>query len=146
VRARSGRIGSLIAVLVIGIAGIVLLLVAKNAARKVKPPTPREPATASTTATTTASAWYERGDELLKRAKDLRGASEAYRKAAELAPEMGVAHFGLGYTLLDLGDVDGAIAELESALSLAPPDAPWKKDAENALVLAHIRKSAAKPN
>ena len=132
---RSGRIGSLIAVLAIGVAGIALLIYGKGLATKATPPPPREPAT--------AAEWYARGDDLLKRARDVRGASEAYRRATELAPDLGVAHFGLGYALLELGDLEGAIAELGSALSLARANEAWKQDAENALVLAHLRKSAA---
>jgi hypothetical protein len=53
---------------------------------------------------------------------------------------MGQAHYGLGYCLLELDDVEGCLAEIESALSLAPDDASWRKDAENVLVRAHIRK------
>ena len=154
-RERAGRAGTLIAVIVIGIAGVSMLLYAKNVVQRASRPaphakTPENPEPTGTTRTTgpteptTAKGWYDRADDLLKRAKDVPGASVAYRKAAELAPGMGEAHFGLGYTLLELGDVDGAIAELESALSLVRDGDAWKKDAENALVLAHLRKSQAK--
>ncbi len=89
-----------------------------------------------------APEWYAHGNELLNGAKDFRGAAEAYRKAAELAPSMGEAHYGLGYCLLELGDVEGCLAEIESALSLAPEGASWRKDAENVLVRAHLREGS----
>jgi len=85
--------------------------------------------------------WYERGRELALRSRDRPGAIAAYREALALDPEMGEAHYGLGLVLLESGDVEGAAAELESAVSLAPPEASWRKDAENALVLALLRKS-----
>jgi Flp pilus assembly protein TadD len=141
--ARSGRAGTLIAVLVIGIAGISMLFYAKNVVQRSSRPRAPHANPAAQGEPTTARGWYDRADDLLKRAKDVPGASVAYRKAAGLAPEMGEAHFGLGYTLLELGDVDGAIAELESALSLAREGAAWKKDAENTLVLAHLRKKGS---
>ncbi len=141
VRGRSGRAGTLIAVIVIGIAGTSMLFYAKNVVQRGSRPRAK---VAAPSEPSTAQGWYDRADDLLKRAGDVPGASVAYRKAAELAPAMGEAHFGLGYTLLELGDVDGAIAELESALSLAREGAAWKQDAENALVLAHLRKSQAK--
>jgi len=100
--------------------------------------------TAAANEPTTALGWYQRADELLKQKNDIRGASKAYRRAADLAPEMGEAHYWLGFTLLQLGDTDGAIAELESALSLARPGSTWKSDAENALVLAHLEKTKSK--
>jgi Flp pilus assembly protein TadD len=95
-----------------------------------------------TIAPSTASEWYARGNELLNGSKDFRGAAEAYRKATELAPSMGEAHYGLGYCLLELDDVEGCLAEIESALSLAPEGANWRKDAENVLVRAHLKKGA----
>ena len=139
---RAGRAGTLIALFIIGIAGISMLLYAKNVVHDAQ--TSKARAKAAANEPTTAQGWYQRADELLKQKNDIRGASRAYRKAAELAPEMGEAHYGLGFTLLQLGDTDGAIAELESALSLARPGSTWKTDAENALVLAHLEKTKSK--
>lgn len=139
---RSGKAGTLIALFIIGIAGISMMLYAKNVVQHAQ--TTKARAKAAANEPTTAQGWYQRADELLKQANDIRGASRAYRKAAELAPEMGEAHYGLGFTLLQLGDTDGAIAELESALSLARPASTWKADAENALVLAHLEKTKSK--
>ena len=138
---RSGRAGTLIALFIIGIAGISMMLYAKNVVQSQAKA--RSKATAANEPTT-AQGWYQRADELLKQKNDIRGASKAYRRAADLAPEMGEAHYGLGFTLLQLGDTDGAIAELESALSLARPESTWKTDAENALVLAHLEKTKSK--
>ena len=75
----------------------------------------------------------------------MRKAAEAYRRALELDPAMAEAHYGLGYALLQTGDLDGSAAELEAALSSAPPDAPWRRDAEDALVLVHLRKAQPAP-
>jgi tetratricopeptide (TPR) repeat protein len=137
---RAGRIGTVIAIALVGLGGVALLLVAKHMAQPTAkspspPPIAREPRT--------AAEWYARANALLNDAKDYRGAAEAYRKAAELAPEMGEAHYGRGFALLQLDDLDGAIPELESALSLAPEKAAWRTDAQNALVLAHLRKTQA---
>ena len=142
-RRRAGRAGTLIALFIIGIAGISMLLYAKNVVHNAQ--TKKTIAkSAAANEPTTAQGWYQRADELLKQKNDIRGASRAYRKAAELAPEMGEAHYGLGFTLLQLGDTDASIAELESALSLAHPGSTWKTDAENALVLAHLEKTKSK--
>ena len=142
-RGRAGRAGTLIALFIIGIAGISMLLYAKNVVQNAQTKkTGAKSALSSEPAT--AQGWYQRADELLKQKNDIRGASRAYRHAVELAPEMGEAHYGLGFTLLQLGDTDGAIAELESALSLARPGSTWKTDAENALVLAHLEKTKSK--
>jgi tetratricopeptide (TPR) repeat protein len=138
---RAGRIGTVIAIVLVGLGGVALLLVAKHMAQPTAksaataPPAPigREPRT--------AAEWYARANALLNDAKDFRGAAEAYRQAAELAPEMGEAHYGRGFALLQLDDLDGAIPELESSLSLAPEKAAWRTDAQNALVLANLRKT-----
>ncbi len=83
---------------------------------------------------------YERGRELLA-AGETAKAEQAFRRAVEHAPSSAVAHYGLGCALLELGDAVGAAAEIESALSLASTDVPWRQDAEAALVAAHLRKS-----
>jgi Flp pilus assembly protein TadD len=142
-RERAGKAGTLIALFIIGIAGISMLLYAKNVVQHAQTKKPGAKAAAANEPTT-AQGWYQRADELLKQKGDIRGASRAYRHATELAPEMGEAHYGLGFTLLQLGDTDGAIAELESSLSLAHPGSTWKTDAENALVLAHLEKTKSK--
>ena len=86
----------------------------------------------------TASEWYERGNDLL-RSGDHGAAAAAYEKAIALSPSWAEAHYGLGCALLELDDAEGAVAELESALSLAPAAASWRRNAENALVAAHLR-------
>jgi tetratricopeptide (TPR) repeat protein len=134
---RSGRIGTVVAISLIGLAGLALLFMAKRFITR----TERVGAGASAPhEMRTAADWYARGNELLKSSKDLRAAAEAYRKAVELAPSMGEAHYGLGYVLLQMNDVDGSLAEIESALSLAPEGASWREDADNALILANLRK------
>jgi Flp pilus assembly protein TadD len=87
-----------------------------------------------------AAEWYERGRELASDSRNLPGAIEAYREALALEPQHAEAHYGLGLALLQSGDAEGAAAEIESALSLAPQGASWRQDAENALVLALLRK------
>ena len=142
---RSGRIGTLIAIGVLGFGGVALLFVAKQylrrsaqtAAASSRPPPPPEPRT--------APEWYARGNDLLANAKDYRGAADAYGRAAELSPQMGEAHYGRGCALLELGDVDGALSELESALSLAPEGARWKEDAQNTFIRAQLRKGPSAP-
>lgn len=138
---RSGRIGSLIAIAIIGMCGLAFLVYARYlVSPKGKTGGPK-PAAATLAEPRTAPEWYARGNYLLTQAKDYRGAAEAYRHAVELAPQMGEAHYGRGSALLELGDVDGAIPELESAFSLAPEGAPWKLDAQRALERAHLQKS-----
>jgi tetratricopeptide (TPR) repeat protein len=83
--------------------------------------------------------WFDLGNLLRSKMHDTRGAADAYRKATECAPALAEAHFDLGVTLIDLQDYEAAIASIEAALQLAPPTAAWRKDAENALLLAHVR-------
>jgi len=85
-----------------------------------------------------AQDWYARGNEILAEGKDLAGAAEAYRKAIESAPSMGAAHYGLGYVLFRMDDVEGSLAEIESALTLAPEGAAWREDAENLFVRLNV--------
>ena len=92
-----------------------------------------------------AAEWYELGRHLATVARDLPGAIVAYREALALDPQQAEAHYGLGLALLQSGDAEGAAAEIESALSLAPADASWRPDAENAMVHALLRKSNDKP-
>jgi tetratricopeptide (TPR) repeat protein len=116
-------------------------MVAQQAARpKAKSPSSSPPVQIGREPSTAAE-WYARANALLNDAKDFRGAADAYRRAAELAPEMGEAHYGRGFALLQLDDLDDAIPELESALSLAPENAAWRTDAQNALVLANLKKT-----
>lgn len=86
-----------------------------------------------------ASAWIEFGRFAREQHRDPHGAELAFRKALELAPDSAEAHGNLGLALFDLADFEGASAELQAALSLGPKDAVWRADAENALVLAHLR-------
>jgi Flp pilus assembly protein TadD len=88
-----------------------------------------------------AHAWYDRGNDLARGDGDLSAAIEAYRRALVLAPEMAEAHYALGLALLRSGDGEGAVAEIESALGLAPSDASWRPDAENAMVRALLLRS-----
>jgi tetratricopeptide (TPR) repeat protein len=146
---RAGRIGTVIAIALLGLGGVVFLLVAKHVAQpKVKSPAPVQLGPTAAPRQTpgeprTAGEWYAHANALLNDAKDYRGAAEAYARAAELAPEMGEAHYGRGFALLQLDDLDGAIPELESSLSLAPEKAAWRTDAQNALVLANLKKTRA---
>lgn len=88
--------------------------------------------------------WYNYGNLLRSKVHDARAALEAYRKATEFAPQMGEAHFNLGAVLMELGDYDTAIVAIQAALQVAPPNAPWRKDADNALSLAHLRAAEKK--
>ncbi len=139
--ARAGKIRTGVALGLVVLGGFVVVCGPRILER------PRGGAAGATPATGrdthSADEWYARGNDLLHDSKDLHGAVEAYRKAVDLAPAMAEAHYGIGYALLQLGDAEGAAAELESALSLAPADASWRQDAENALVLAHLRKAQA---
>lgn len=76
--------------------------------------------------------------EQLKRGEfaEARGLAE---KAVELAPSLFAAHHALGRALLEQGDVDGAIKELEIGAQLAP-DSP---EVFFALARAYARKDRA---
>jgi tetratricopeptide (TPR) repeat protein len=142
---RSGRAGSLIAIAIIGMAGLVFLVYARYLIRPAAKPGGAKVPAATRSEPHTAREWYARGNDLLTLARDYRGAAEAYRRAVELSPQMGEAHYGRGCALLELGDLDGAIPELESAFSLAPEGASWKTDAQDALERAHLQKNRAAP-
>jgi tetratricopeptide (TPR) repeat protein len=142
---RSGRAGSLIAIAIIGMAGLVFLVYARYLIRPAAKPGGAKPVAAKHSEPRTAREWYARGNDLLTLARDYRGAAEAYGHATELAPSMGEAHYGRGCALLELGDYDGAIPELESAYSLAPEGATWKVDAQDALERAHLQKNRTAP-
>jgi Flp pilus assembly protein TadD len=86
-----------------------------------------------------ATTWFNLGNSLRDVRHDRRGAVEAFRHATESDPNMAEAHFSLGAALIDLGDFEGAIASIQAALQLAPENVSWRKDAENALTLAHVR-------
>jgi len=86
-----------------------------------------------------AVAWFNFGNLLRVDLRDTRSALEAYRKASECDPNMGEAQFSLGAMLIETGDYETAVAALKSALQVAPPDAPWRADAETALNLARLR-------
>jgi tetratricopeptide (TPR) repeat protein len=62
----------------------------------------------------------DRGDD------DTQRAIAAFRKAVELKPDYREAHKQLAFALLGAGDPEGAKAELEACLRLAP-DAPDAK-------------------
>jgi tetratricopeptide (TPR) repeat protein len=83
--------------------------------------------------------WYDYGNLLRTHAKNYRAAEEAYRRAIDERPLMPEAHFNLGAVLLDLGEPEEAAAAIESSLSLAPPDASWRPQAEEALLVARTR-------
>ena len=93
----------------------------------------------------TATELYAFGNELARGGRDLPGAIEAYGEALSLDPGMPEAHFGLGLALLQSGDAEGAAAEIESALSLAPLDATWRQDAEDALAVAYLHRAQGEP-
>jgi tetratricopeptide (TPR) repeat protein len=50
----------------------------------------------------------------------LPDAAEAFRRAIEVDPTSAQAHYNLGTVLIDLGENDRAIAELQEALRLKP--------------------------
>ena len=125
-------------------AAVILAILATVWLRIAHKPVPADPPRQAAVPHTAAE-WYEQGRARTVDSRDLPGAIAAYREALSLDPGMGPAHFGLGLALLQTGDAEGAAAEIESAISLAPPDAGWRKDAENALVLALLRKDENKP-
>lgn len=88
-----------------------------------------------------ALAWCDWGDALRTRFHDVRAAESAFKKALELHGDLPQAHLGLARVLGDLGDHEGACAEIEAALSTAPPDAPWRAQAEDALAYHHMRRA-----
>ncbi|MBK7878400.1 MAG: hypothetical protein IPJ77_22320 [Planctomycetes bacterium] len=90
-----------------------------------------------------AALWLEFGRFSESSRHDLRGAELAYRRAAELAPDNAEAHLHWGLVLVQLSDFEGAKAELQAALSLGAPDAPWRETAQNAIVEAHLRQREA---
>jgi len=90
-----------------------------------------------------ATAWRELGRILLNKVRKPVEAVDAYRRAAELEPNEPEGHLGLGYALLATGDYDGATAELQAAVSLAPPDVAWAAEAQKAMIEAHLRKNTA---
>jgi tetratricopeptide (TPR) repeat protein len=83
--------------------------------------------------------WYDYGNLLRTHDKNYRGAAEAYRRAVDERPLMPEAHYNLGLDLLDLGEPEDAAAAIESSLSLAPPNAGWREQAEEALLVARTR-------
>ena len=87
-------------------------------------------------------AWYDYGNLLRVQLHDLRGAEDAYRRAIDFQPRMAEAHFNLGVVLLGLDEPEDAAAAIESALNLAPQNASWRTDAENALLVARTRAAA----
>jgi cytochrome c-type biogenesis protein CcmH len=88
--------------------------------------------------------WYDFGVMLQDDLRDRRSAIEVFRNATLHAPQMADAHLRLGVALLDLFDYEAAIAELQTALQLAPADAPWRTDAESALDVARLRFAESK--
>ena len=59
------------------------------------------------------------GSALLLRG-DLAGATAAYRRAVDAAPDVAEIHAGLGAALLRGGDTAGAVGELERAIAIDP--------------------------
>jgi len=55
-----------------------------------------------------------------RQAEDLARATEDFRKAVELDPKYASAHNGLGVSLSQSGDIDGAIAAWKKAVELKP--------------------------
>ena len=66
-------------------------------------------------------AYFRQGETLARQGFHQR-AGDAYARALELDPRLGVARLGLAQTLLSRGDARGAIAELEHVLSAGGED------------------------
>jgi len=60
----------------------------------------------------------------------------ALRQAVRCNPEHAELHYHLGEMLAEEGRNDEARDQLEQAIKMAPPDAPWKSDAEARLAAA----------
>ena len=75
-----------------------------------------------------ATAFLELGWELEHLDLDYAEAAEVERRAIELQPESGVAHFCLGRALRGLGDFDGALAAQAEAARLMPRDIRPRKE------------------
>jgi tetratricopeptide (TPR) repeat protein len=67
-----------------------------------------------------AGGWYERGVEL--EADDPEEAIAAYRRAAELAPDLADAHINLGRLLHERGELAAAELRYRQALAARPGD------------------------
>jgi tetratricopeptide (TPR) repeat protein len=63
----------------------------------------------------------------------LQEALRYYAAALALRPQSPGAHINFGCALLDMGDVDGAIAACQNAIALAPQSAPRQHNLGNAL-------------
>ncbi len=66
----------------------------------------------------------------LKRLGQRTDALAALREAVRCNPEHAEVHYHLGRILAEEGRDDEARDQLEQAIKMAPPDAPWKSDAE----------------
>lgn len=83
--------------------------------------------------------WYELGQHAGGASHDARAAARYFRQSVELDERGADGHYALGLALLQLADYEGASAEIQAALSLAPVDVSWRTAAEDALVVAHLR-------
>jgi tetratricopeptide (TPR) repeat protein len=83
-----------------------------------------------------AVAWYNFGNLQRNQLRNFEAAEQAYRRSIELRPRMAEAHFNLGAVLMDRERFVAAVAAIEEALKLAPPQAPWRQSAMQALLRA----------
>lgn len=82
--------------------------------------------------------WYELGEHAERTRHDTLAAVRYYRQSVELDERGADGHYALGLALLRANDFEGASAEIQAALSIAPLEVAWRKAAEDALVLAHL--------
>ena len=83
-----------------------------------------------------------RAGVLLAQKGDYDGAIREFRKALEINPEMGEAHFDLAGALMQKGEVGPAIASLRAALKVAPKWAEAHYQLGRALLIEGQREQA----
>jgi Tfp pilus assembly protein PilF len=81
--------------------------------------------------------------EVLAHKGRLDDAADSFRQAIELRSDFPDAHYNLGVLLLQKGDNDGAILQLQTALSIQPNDSGTNSTLANALVQKGLLREAA---
>ena len=88
-----------------------------------------------------AEIWHDLGLLKWHGLNDKVGAEQAFAKAAAMPGAKPEVDFDRGMLLLSMQRMDEAGACLESALSRAPDNAPWRAQAEESLVITRVSKA-----